>query len=132
MPFPKPLPRKVEKRKDLVTRDTRVDRAKTTIRQRHEYRCCVCGRWTMVVHENHFRSLGGTVSLENSFLACDFPHGDCHPLLQQHWITPFVLGSESREPRDFDATKDIGFEMSAGIAERIFGDRPLPPHIVIV
>lgn len=132
MSFQKPLPRKVDKRQEKRSHDQRVRDTKTQVRQRDHGRCRVCGRRTRVVHENHFRSLGGVVSLENSFLACDFPDGVCHPLLQQHRITPFVLGSASREPRDMDAREPLGFEMSADVAKLVFDTRPQPSSVVIV
>lgn len=130
--FWKDLPRKVEKRGERRKSDQRVRDTKTQVRERDHCRCRVCGRRSRVVHENHFRSLGGPVSLENSFVACDFPDGDCHPLLQQHRITPFVLGSESREPRDLDAGQPLGFEMAENIAALVFVNRPRPSHVYIV
>lgn len=132
MPFPKPFPKKVDKRQEKRTHDQRVRDTKTQVRQRDRYRCRVCGRRTRVVHEHHFRSVGGPVSLENSFCCCDYPDGICHPLLQQHRITPFVLGSTSRDPRDFDASEPLGFEMSADVATLVFENRSRPSSIVIV
>lgn len=130
---PKPLPRRVDKVLQQRTQQAKVDRTKTNVRKFHNYRCCVCVRRTMVVHEHLPRSLRGPVSLQNSFLACDHLDGGvCHPLLQRHRIVAFNTGSQSRDPRDFDARKPITFEMPPKEADMVFADRQRPAHVRIV
>jgi hypothetical protein len=119
--IPKPLPRRVDKVLKQRQQQSKVDRTKTHVRQFHNYRCCVCLRRTMVVHEHLPRSLRGLVSLENSFLACDHLDGGVFSCSSGR-IIAFNTGSASRDPRDFDATKP-SFEMLTDVMTIVFADR---------
>ena len=69
------FPKKVDKREETRSRDRATERTKTKVRQRDRYQCRVCERHTKVVHEGLPRSIGGAVSPENSFCACDVLDG---------------------------------------------------------
>jgi hypothetical protein len=129
MPNWKPLPVAVDRRQERRQLDAKDERARTRVRQEDQYRCRLCGRPTRVVHEQERRGAGGTVSLENSYLACDvFEGGLCHVLLQRYLITA-RMGNGSEV---FDAREDLVFEMPEKIARLVFETRPRPPHVRIV
>ena len=61
---------------------------KRAVMERDKKTCRVCGKRADSVHEMRFRSLGGTVSLGNSFAVCGTGTTRCHGKLQRNALIP--------------------------------------------
>lgn len=78
--FPKPVSKKIEKRKKKAKNREWVSWVRERVFDRDGHKCRVCSKRAEEMHEIKFRSLGGLVSLNNSIAVCC----ECHMDLQQH------------------------------------------------
>lgn len=93
VPQPKPPSRVREKERAIVRKESLSKAVKRAVMERDQHRCRVCGKPAESVHERRFRSLGGKVSLENSFATCGDGTRGCHGKLQRNRI--LVMGSNA-------------------------------------
>tara|TARA_R110000824_G_scaffold8899_3_gene40409 strand:- start:19756 stop:20097 length:342 start_codon:yes stop_codon:yes gene_type:complete len=94
--FPKPIPRKKEKRQREAKNREWVSWVRVKVFEREKNQCRVCQQQAEEMHEMRFRSLGGLVSLKNSIAVCR----SCHRDLQQHRID--VVGDDANGILTFD------------------------------
>lgn len=89
--FPKPTPKKKEKRAKKTKNREWVSWVRERVFERDKNRCRVCQKPAEEMHEIRFRSLGGLVSLSNSIAVCR----SCHRDLQQ--IRLDVVGDDAND-----------------------------------
>ena len=93
--FPKPIPKKKEKRQRKAKNREWVSWVRAKVFEREKNQCRVCHQRAEEMHEIQFRSLGGLVSLKNSIAVCR----PCHRDLQQLRID--VVGDDANGELSF-------------------------------
>ena len=93
--FPKPVPKKKEKRAKKAKSREWVSWVRARVFERDKNKCRVCAKRAEEMHEIVFRSLGGLISLSNSIAVCR----SCHVELQQHRLD--VVGEDANDPLQF-------------------------------
>ena len=95
----KPTPRVVEKTQRKRAIEQHRKRIRALVFARDKGKCRVCGGLAHEMHELRYRSLMGSVSLENSIAVCNYQGNSCHRLLQTHAID--VIGTDANKRLEF-------------------------------